>query len=79
MVIEGHACQEGTPAYNVALSEKRAKIVADHFVAAGVPSSSIKVVGRGQECPAVINGKTVNGSREDRAPNRRVEVRVIYT
>lgn len=79
VVIEGHACQEGTPAYNVALSEKRAKIVADHFVAAGVPSSNIKVVGRGQECPAVINGKPVNGSREARWPNRRVEVRVIYT
>jgi outer membrane protein OmpA-like peptidoglycan-associated protein len=79
VVIEGHACQEGTPAYNVALSEKRAKIVADHFVAAGIPSSSIKVVGRGQECPAVINGKPVNGSREARWPNRRVEVRVIYT
>ena len=79
VVIEGHACQEGTPAYNLALSEKRAKIVADLFVAAGVDRSAIKVVGRGQECPVVINGKAVNGSREDRAPNRRVEVRVIYT
>jgi len=79
IIIEGHACQEGTPAYNVALSEKRAKIVADLFVAAGIDKSSIKVVGRGQECPAVVNGKVVNGSREDRAPNRRVEVRVIYT
>jgi len=79
IVLEGHACQEGTPAYNLALSEKRAKNVADLFVAAGVDRAAIKVVGRGQECPAEINGKTVNGSREDRAPNRRVEVRVIYT
>ena len=79
IVIEGHACQEGTPAYNLALSEKRAKNVADLFVAAGVDRAAIKVVGRGQECPTEINGKTVNGSREDRAPNRRVEVRVIYT
>src|SRR5438445_5041179 len=79
IVIEGHACQEGTPAYNLALSEKRAKNVADLFVAAGVDRGAIKVVGRGQECPTEINGKTVNGSREDRAPNRRVEVRVIYT
>lgn len=79
IVIEGHACQEGTPAYNLALSEKRAKNVADLFVAAGVDRTAIKVVGRGQECPAEINGKAVNGSREDRAPNRRVEVRVIYT
>ncbi len=79
VVIEGHACQEGTPAYNLALSEKRAKVVADLFVAAGVDRSAIKVVGRGQECPVLINGKVVNGSREHRAPNRRVEVRVIYT
>lgn len=79
VVIEGHACQEGTPAYNLALSEKRAKVIADLFVAAGVDRSAIKVVGRGQECPVMINGKVVNGSREHRAPNRRVEVRVIYT
>ena len=79
VVVEGHACQEGTPAYNLALSEKRAKAVADLFVAAGVDRSAIKVVGRGQECPTTINGRVVNGSREERAPNRRVEVRVIYT
>lgn len=79
VVIEGHACQEGTPAYNLALSEKRAKAVADLFVAAGVDRNVIKVVGRGQECPMVINGKVVNGNREQREPNRRVEVRVIYT
>ena len=79
VVIEGHACQEGTPAYNLALSEKRAKAVADLFVAAGIDRNVIKVVGRGQECPTVINGKVVNGSREEREPNRRVEVRVIYT
>jgi outer membrane protein OmpA-like peptidoglycan-associated protein len=79
VVIEGHACQEGTPSYNIGLSEKRAKGVADLFVAAGVDKNLIKVIGRGQECPVAVNGKVVNGSREDRAPNRRVEVRVIYT
>jgi len=79
IVIEGHACQEGDRAYNLALSEKRAKYVADLFASAGVDKNLIKVVGRGQECPTVVDGKMVNGSREDRAPNRRVEVRVIYT
>lgn len=79
VVIEGHACQEGTRSYNIGLSEKRAKVVADLFVEAGVDKSLIKVIGRGQECPVVLNGKTINGSREERAPNRRVEVRVIYT
>lgn len=79
IVFEGHACQEGSPSYNVGLSEKRAKSVADLFVEAGIDKNLIKVVGRGQECPLVANGQVINGSREDRAPNRRVEVRVIYT
>jgi outer membrane protein OmpA-like peptidoglycan-associated protein len=79
LLIEGHACQEGAPAYNVGLSEKRAKSVADLFVAAGVNRSVIKVVGRGQEYPEVVNGKVINGSRTERALNRRVELRVIYT
>jgi peptidoglycan-associated lipoprotein len=73
IVIEGHTCQEGAPSYNLALSEKRAKTVADIFVAAGIDRSAIKVVGRGQECP-VTDGKT----RSERNPNRRVEVRVLY-
>ncbi len=73
VVIEGHTCQEGDRAYNLALSEKRAKTVADLFVAAGIDRSAIKVVGRGQECP-LTEGKT----RQERNPNRRVEVRVLY-
>lgn len=73
IVIEGHTCQEGAPSYNLALSEKRAKTVADLFVAAGVDRAAIKVVGRGQECP-VTDGRT----RQERNPNRRVEVRVLY-
>jgi len=79
VVIEGHTCQQGDHLYNMGLSEKRAKSVADLFVAAGVDRSAIKVVGRGQECPATIHGKVVDGSREERAPNRRVEIHVIYT
>ncbi len=79
IILEGHACQEGDRLYNLALSEKRAKAVADLFVNAGIDRNAIKVVARGQECPVTINGKTVNGSRAERAPNRRVEVRVIYT
>ena len=80
IVIEGHACHSaGSPAYNLALSERRAKNIADRFVASGIPQSSIKVVGRGQEVPAFVNEQTVTGSREEQWANRRVEVRVIYT
>ena len=74
VVSEGHTCQEGSREYNIALSENRAMHVADLLVSAGVDRHLIKVVGRGQENP-LVDGKT----RAERAPNRRVEVRVIYT
>ena len=74
VVVEGNTCQEGTPEYNLALSESRAKNVEDLLVDAGIDRDVIKIVGRGQENP-LVEGKT----RAERAPNRRVEIRVIYT
>jgi len=74
VVAEGHTDEEGTPEYNLILSESRAKHVADLLVSAGIDQEVIKAVGRGQE-NLVVHGKT----RAERAPNRRVEVRVIYT
>jgi outer membrane protein OmpA-like peptidoglycan-associated protein len=79
VVVEGHTCQEGERAYNQSLSEKRAKYVADLLVREGISQDAIKVVGRGQEEPVILDGRVLDGSREDRAPNRRVEFRVIYT
>ena len=80
VVVEGHACHSaGSSVYNLALSERRAKYVSDMIVAAGVSRDQIKVVGRGQEMPAVVDSKTVTGSRENQWLNRRVEMRVIYS
>ncbi|MFC1841850.1 OmpA family protein [Candidatus Dependentiae bacterium] len=81
VVIEGHACHaKGSRVYNLALSEKRAKSVADRFVAAGVPSDRLKVVPRGQECPAKDeSGKDITGSVQEQWANRRSEVRVVYS
>jgi outer membrane protein OmpA-like peptidoglycan-associated protein len=79
IVFEGHADQEGSRLYNIGLSEMRAKNVADEFIKAGINKNIVKIVGRGQECPATINGKVVDGSRQERELNRRVEVRIIYT
>lgn len=78
VVVEGHACHSaGSDSYNLALSEKRAKVVADRLASAGVPREAIKVVGRGSEKPAIINGKEVTGSRAEQAANRRDEVNVV--
>ncbi|MGB8367231.1 MAG: OmpA family protein [Candidatus Babeliales bacterium] len=80
IVIEGHSCHAaGSPAYNLALSEKRAKKIADRFVDAGIDRNNIKIVGRGQDAPAIVDGEKITGSREEQWPNRRVEVRMIYS
>ena len=80
VVIEGHACHSaGSKIYNLALSEKRAKVLADELITRGIDKNHIKIVGRGQEIPAVINGKVVTGDKETQWPNRRDEVRVIYS
>ncbi len=81
VVVEGHADHAaGSAAYNMALSEKRAKVLADALVTGGIPRNAIKIVGRGQECPALgKDGKPVDGSRDQQWPNRRAEVNVIQS
>lgn len=80
VIIEGHACSSaGREAYNLALSEMRAKEVYDACVAAGIPADCMKIVGRGQEVPAMnIDGMPVTGDRLAQAPNRRCEMHVIH-
>lgn len=73
IVIEGHACHsEGSAAYNLALSEKRARYVASEFAKAGIDPKIIKIAPRGQEMPIVKNG-----NRKQQAPNRRAEIFAI--
>lgn len=73
LVIEGHACHSaGSAAYNLALSEKRARHVASEFAKAGIDSKNIKIAARGQEMP-IRKG----GNKEEQAVNRRVEIFAI--
>jgi len=66
IVIEGHCDRRGTPEYNIALGERRAKSVQTYLLNAGVSSSQISVVSYGEEKPAV------SGSSESAfAQNRR--------
>ncbi|MFC3093353.1 peptidoglycan-associated lipoprotein Pal [Alteromonas sediminis] len=53
VVIEGHCDSRGTPEYNIALGERRAKAVETYLLNAGVSSSQISVVSYGEEKPAV--------------------------
>ncbi len=53
-VIEGHADEQGTREYNIALGSRRANSVREYLVSKGVPSSRIRVVSFGKERPAEI-------------------------
>jgi OOP family OmpA-OmpF porin len=60
-------------AYNIRLSERRAKAVMKYLIKeAGVDSSNITAVGHGEADP-VADNKTAEG----RAKNRRVEVPIL--
>jgi len=50
--VDGHCDERGTPAYNLALGERRAKAVAQILMSYGVASSQIKTVSHGEEMPA---------------------------
>jgi peptidoglycan-associated lipoprotein len=68
--LEGHASEEGTREYNLALGERRAQAIANFLIVNGVASSQLETISYGEEQPAV------NGSTEDaRSQNRRVEIK----
>lgn len=53
-VIEGHADEQGTRQYNLALGARRANAVQEYLVSKGVPSNRLKVVSYGKERPIEI-------------------------
>lgn len=65
IVIEGHCDQRGTPEYNIALGERRAKAVETYLQNAGVSASQISVVSYGEE-KLVNNGTTEAAFAENR-------------
>jgi outer membrane protein OmpA-like peptidoglycan-associated protein len=73
IAVEGYTDQVGTKAYNEALSRRRADSVVEYLVARhDLPIYRIHMIGLGEEKP-VDEAKT----REARAKNRRVEVKVF--
>ncbi|MCK4981104.1 MAG: OmpA family protein [Candidatus Delongbacteria bacterium] len=71
--IEGHTDSQGSAAYNLKLSQKRAEAVYRYLIEElHISRVQIKAVGFGEEVPVASNK-----SREGRAKNRRIEFRVI--
>ena len=53
-VIEGHADEQGTREYNLALGARRANAVREYLISRGVAGNRLKVVSYGKERPIEI-------------------------
>ncbi|MET0049884.1 MAG: OmpA family protein [Candidatus Thiodiazotropha sp.] len=71
VLVIGHTDSRGSTQYNQALSEKRARAVAQFLVSQGVPAAIIKVSGEGETAPVADNA-----TAQGREQNRRVELKV---
>lgn len=72
ILVEGHTDDTGAEAYNLSLSEQRAKSVTDHLVANGMDRSRFEVRAYGETQP-----KYPNDSDANRSKNRRVELAIF--
>jgi outer membrane protein OmpA-like peptidoglycan-associated protein len=70
--IEGHTDSIGTEAYNQKLSERRAKAIEEFLISKGVSADRLEIVGYGPSNPIAPNN-----TKEGRAMNRRVELKVL--
>lgn len=69
LMIEGHTDDSGAEAYNLKLSERRAKSVENYLKAAGVEARRMSVTAFGESAP-----RYDNSTKEGQAKNRRVEI-----
>ncbi len=69
LTLEGHADERGSPEYNIALGDQRAKAVSAMLKAQGVNDSQLQLVSYGEEKPAVMGNDESSWER-----NRRVEL-----
>ncbi|GLX13638.1 OmpA family lipoprotein [Pseudomonas straminea] len=69
--VTGHTDSVGSNASNIELSQKRAISVGKHLISQGIDKSRIQVYGAGPSQPIASNS-----SKEGRAQNRRVEIRL---
>ncbi len=70
--IAGHTDDVGSEAYNLRLSQRRAEVVRDYLIRHGIAPERIVAKGYGESQPLVPNT-----SEENRALNRRTELRIL--
>jgi VWFA-related protein len=71
--VRGHTDDRGTPEYNLDLSHRRARAVADALIDRGIARSRLRVTGFGESRPVASND-----SEEGRRRNRRTEFLVTH-
>ncbi|GAB6070042.1 peptidoglycan-associated lipoprotein Pal [Thiomicrorhabdus hydrogeniphila] len=69
LILKGNTDERGTPEYNLALGEKRAKAVEQAMMLFGVDKSRIEVISFGEEQPAVSGSNEMAWQK-----NRRVDI-----
>jgi peptidoglycan-associated lipoprotein len=67
LLIEGHCDERGTPEYNLALGERRAKATAAYLVSKGVQAERINTVSYGEERPACTEHREACWTKNRRA------------
>jgi outer membrane protein OmpA-like peptidoglycan-associated protein len=72
VLIVGHTDSQGTDAYNMALSQRRADSARNYLVSMGIPGDRIRTAGRGETEPVASN-ETEAGRQQ----NRRVEIAIF--
>lgn len=69
--VAGHTDGSGTHSYNVSLSNRRAQAVRQYLIDNGIDANRLTAKGYGPDYPVASNS-----TREGRAKNRRVELRI---
>ncbi len=67
ILIEGHTDERGTPEYNIALGERRARAVAGYLLNLGVTPDQISIVSYGEEKPQSFGHEEGAWSKNRRA------------
>ena len=66
-IVEGHADEQGTREYNIALGNRRADAARSYLLSKGVPSSRMQIVSYGKERPIEICSEEACYSKNRRA------------
>jgi peptidoglycan-associated lipoprotein len=75
--VGGHADERGTPEYNLALGEKRAKRVREYLITQGVPADNLVTASYGEEMPLETGHEERSWSRNRRAEFNRADGRQV--